>query len=402
MTDRLANRAARRLFLARHGLSEPAHRKLTNAELEDRIERIGFVQVDSINTVARAHHMILHARNRTYRPKQLVQLLERDRAMFENWTHDASIIPTRFYPYWKPRFRKTATHLRKRWRKYRQPGFEKEVDTVLNRIAADGPVMARELGGDAPKQAGGWWNWHPSKTALEFLWRTGELAVCRREGFQKVYDLTERVIPDTHRTHEPDSDAAVDWACRSALQRLGFATPGEIASFWDSIAIADAAQWCRSRHGDGLRQIELEPADDSKPRNVYVFEETIDSLADAPDPLPALRILSPFDPLIRDRARARRLFGFDYRIEVFVPAAKRQYGYYVFPILEGDRFVGRIDMKHRRQEDDALHVTGLWPEPGVRFGKARRRALEGALERMRRFCGAEAVSFADGYLRKSA
>ena len=402
MTDRLSNRDARRLFLDLHGLSEPVHRKLSDTELADRIARIGFVQVDSVNTVERAHHMILHARNRTYRPAQLSRLLERDRAMFENWTHDASIIPTKFYPYWGPRFRRTAINLRKRWQKFRRPGFERETDTVLERIATSGPVMARELGGDAPKQAGGWWDWHPSKTALEYLWRTGTLAICRREGFQKVYDLAERVIPAAHRGPEPDDSAAIDWACRSALERLGFATPGEIARYWESVSNAEATAWCRANLGLELRQIEVDCVDETKPRTAYAFDDVVDRAATASNPLPILRILSPFDPMIRDRTRAGRLFGFDYRIEIFVPAHQRQYGYYVFPILEGDRFVGRIDMKHRRQEDGALHVTGLWPERGVKFGKARMRALEAALERMRRFCGASSVSFADGYSRDEA
>jgi uncharacterized protein YcaQ len=399
MTDRLSNRDARRLFLSQHGLTEPAHRKLSALELETRIQQIGFVQVDSINTVARAHHMILHARNRTFRPKQLTQLIERDRSMFENWTHDASIIPTEYYPYWRARFRKTGVRLRERWRKYRREGFEAEVDTILDRIAQSGPVMARDLGGDEPKRAGGWWNWHPSKTALEYLWRTGVLAVSRREGFQKVYDLTERVIPDEHRASEPDDEAAIDWACRSAINRLGVASSGEVAGFWESVSAAEAAKWCRENLGKGLRRIEVEGADGSKPREVFALEDVFERVAAVEEPLSGLRVLSPFDPMIRDRVRAKRLFDFDYRIEVFVPAAKRRYGYYVFPLLEGDRFVGRINMKHQRQEDGALHVTGLWPERGVKMGKARSRALEATLDQLRRFCDAEAVTFANGYLR---
>ena len=399
MTDRLSNRDARRLFLNLHGLSEPVHRKLTDAELADRIERIGFVQIDSVNTVERAHHMILHARNRTYRPKQFERLLEKDRALFENWTHDASAIPTKFYPYWNHRFRLNAVHLRERWRKFRRPGFEQEAGSVLTRIATDGPVMARELGGEKPKNADGWWDWHPSKTALEYLWRTGALAVCRREGFQKVYDLTERVIPEAYRAEQPDKAETIDWLCRAALTRLGFATAGEIANYWETVSNPEAQEWCRANFGNGLRQIEIECVDVEKPRAVYAFGDVQDRLDEAPDPLPILRILSPFDPMIRDRQRAKRLFGLDYRIEIFVPAHKRQYGYYVFPILEGDRFVGRIDMKHRRQEDGSLHVTGLWPERGVKFGRARRRALDAALEHIRRLCGAEFVTFADGYFR---
>jgi uncharacterized protein YcaQ len=399
MTDRLTNRDARRLFLSLHGLTEPAHRKLTTSELVARIQQIGFVQVDSINTVERAHHMILHARNRTYRPKQLTQLIEHERSMFENWTHDASIIPTQFYPYWHARFRTTGARLRERWRKHRREGFEAEMDTVLERIAKSGPVMARDLGGDKPKKAGGWWNWHPSKTALEYLWRTGALAVSRREGFQKVYDLTERVIPEQHLAPEPEEGVAIDWACRSALDRLGFATSGELAGFWDAVSAAEAATWCRENLDKGLRRIEVESADGSKPREMFALEDVFECATVAAEPLPGIRILSPFDPMIRDRSRAKRLFNFDYRIEVFVPSAKRRYGYYVFPLLEGDRFIGRIDMKHQRQGDGALHVTGLWLERGVKMGKARARALESALDRLRRFCGAHTVTFADGYLR---
>jgi len=394
----LSNRDARHLFLALHGLSEPVHVKLSDAALRAGIERIGFVQVDSINTVARAHHMILHARNRTYRPAQLTRLLESERALFENWTHDASIIPTRFYPYWRPRFRRTAIRLREVWRKRRQPGFEAAIDSVREGITVSGPVMARDLIGDRPKQPGGWWNWHPGKTALEYLWRTGELAITRRDGFQKVYDLASRVIPDEHRDLDPEDGAVIDWACRSALARLGFASSREIAGFWDTVNAAEAAAWCQETLGKGVRRVRVEEADGAGSRDLFALEDGPARTSVNPPP-PILRVLSPFDPMIRDRIRAKRLFGFDYRIEVFVPAPKRQYGYYVFPLLEGDRFVGRIDMKHSRHDGNALRVTGLWPEPGIRFGTARLRALEAALERTRRLCGAEAVVFANGYLR---
>ena len=400
MTDRLSNRDARRLFISLHGLSEPLHRKLTDVELAMRIEQIGFVQIDSVNTVERAHHMILHARNRTYRPEQMARLLEKDRLLFENWTHDASAIPTKFYPYWGCRFRQNSAKLRERWRKFRRPGFEEAIASVLARISDDGPVMARDLGDDKPKNADGWWDWHPSKTALEFLWRTGVLAVCRREGFQKVYDLTERVIPEKYRACQPNKIETIDWLCRAALERLGFATAGEIANYWETVSKPEAQQWCRANLGNGLREIEIECTETDKPCCVFAFDDVVDRVEDAPDPLPVLRILSPFDPMIRDRQRANRLFGFDYRIEIFVPAHKRQYGYYVFPIMEGDRFVGRIDIKHRRQEDGSLHVTGLWPERKIKFGRVRQRALETALEQLRRFCGAGAVTFSDGYFRE--
>ena len=226
----VTNKDARRLLLARQGLSAPPHRKLTLEGLHELIVQLGFVQLDSINTVERAHHQILFSRNQTYRHAQLKRLHERERALFENWTHDASVIPCRFYPYWQHRFARERERLKERWRKWRRDGFEDQIDDVLEQIRAHGPAMSRDLGKDGEKTAeaaaaggDGWWDWHPSKTALEYHWRTGALAVCRRDGFQKVYDLTERVIPADHRGPPPSDEELVDWACDSALARLGLA-----------------------------------------------------------------------------------------------------------------------------------------------------------------------------------
>ena len=393
----IRNAEARRLLLAGQGLSRPPRQKLTAGGLRDLIDDLGFVQVDSINTVARAHQMILFARNQTYRPAQLTRLLEREAALFENWTHDAAIIPCRFYPFWKPRFERERARLRERWRKWRREGFETQLDGVLARIREDGPVMARDLGEGRKAAAGGWWDWHPAKTALEYLWRTGALAVARREGFQKVYDLTERVIPDCHRAETPSAEAFVDWACEGALARLGVATSGELAAFWGGIAPAEAARWCRDNLGNGLVEVAVEGAD-GKQRAAYAQRTLLDTVADLPDPPGRIRVLSPFDPALRDRARTERLFGFRYRIEVFVPEAKRRYGYYVFPLLEGARLLGRIDMTCARQ-DGALRVKGLWLEPGCALTRKRRDGLAAELERLRNFAGAERVVYDDGYLK---
>lgn len=406
MTLLIPNRQARRLFLHLQGLSAPPTAKLTRPGLLGLIEGLGFVQVDSINTVERAHHMILFARNQTYAKADLTGLLERDRGLFENWTHDASIIPTAFYPYWEQRFVRDAASLRARWRDWRREGFEEILDDILDHVRDQGPAMSRHLrrprDASADSVSGGWWDWHPSKTALEYLWRTGALAVDRREGFQKVYDLTERVIPAEHRGgaaggegDAQDSGDFIDWFCRGALDRLGIATAGELAAFWDAVTPDEARAWARDRLGDELIEVEIEPADESRPRLALARPDILDRMADAPEPPGRLRVLSPFDPLIRDRARTRRLFGFDYRIEVFVPAAKRTYGYYVFPLLEGDRLVGRIDMKCDRR-DGVLRVTGLWLEPGINLTAARRRALDSELDRQRRFAGAERVEYAEG------
>lgn len=396
MTVLLPNDGARRLFLHLQGLSQPPNAKLTRAGLLDLVERLGFVQVDSINTVERAHHMILFARNQTYRKGHLAHLLERDRSLFENWTHDAAIIPTAFWPRWEWRFKRDAARLRARWRDWHSGEFEHMLDDILDRLRREGPAMSRHLRRPHDAPAGGWWDWHPSKTALEYLWRTGALAVDRREGFQKVYDLAERVIPALHRSLPADGEDHVDWFCRSALDRLGVATAGELAAFWDAVTTQEAGQWARQRLGGELVEVAVESADGSKPRTAFARPDIMEYVAAAPEPPRRLRVLSPFDPLIRDRARTCRLFGFDYRIEVFVPAARRKYGYYVFPLLEGDRLVGRVDMKCDRGEG-VLAVTGLWWEPGIRPTAGRRHALDAELERQRRFAGADRVVYANGF-----
>ena len=393
----LANTDARRLFLERHGLAEDPSKRLKTPELQALIERLGFIQVDSINTVARAHDLILFSRRQCYRPKQLKSLLEKERSLFEHWTHDAAIIPTRFYPYWNMRFDRYESRLKEQWRKWRRDGFEEKFDDVLSHIGEHGPAMSREMGEDEEKTNGGWWDWHPSKTALEYLWRTGQLAVCRREGFQKVYDLAERVIGEEHRRHTPNEAETINWACASALDRLGFATSGEIAAFWDVIKPAEAKSWCAERLGKDLVTVALETAD-GRSHKVFARPDLAEQVQAAGDAPRRIRVLSPFDPMIRDRKRAERLFGFNYRIEVFVPAHKRKYGYYVFPLLEGDRLIGRIDMKCRR-DAGVLDVAALWPEPKVRLGRGRIDRLEAELERIRRFTGCERIAFADGWIR---
>ena len=396
------NLTARRLFLGRHGLAGQPRRRLDRAGLAALIDRLGFVQIDSINTVARAHDLILFSRADGYRPGDLKRLAERDRALFEHWTHDAAFIPMRFYPYWRRRFAESRARLSERWRKWQGDGFEARFAPVLAHIGQHGPARAREVRGDGDASpSGGWWDWHPSKTALEYLWRTGDIAVAGRDGFQKIYDLADRVIPAAVRGRHAADAEIVDWACAAALERLGFATPGELAAFWDLVTIEEAKRWCAARlarpdDADGLREVAIEPAGGGRARTAVAAPGLLEAAPQA-RPAPAgIRVLSPFDPLLRDRRRALRLFGFDYRIEVFVPEPKRRYGYYVFPLLEGDRLVGRIDMR-RADAGSALGVRRVWWEPGIRAGRGRLGALEVGLDRVRRFAGCERLGFDDGW-----
>lgn len=397
MPETITNTDARRLFLQLHGLSVPPRKALSEDGLVDMIDQLGFVQIDSINTVERAHHQILFSRNQTYRQKQLALVHHRRQEVFENWTHDAAIIPSSFYPYWRHRFTRVRRKLRERWRKWRREGFEELLDEIRNKIVADGPAMSRDFARSETKKGDGWWDWHPEKTALEYLWRTGEIAVLRRDGFQKVYDLSERVIPEQHYQARVSGEEFVDWACNAALDRLGFATTGEIAAFFDIISPAEAKQWAEAQ-GHDLQDVAIECSNSDKARICLARPGIAELAVKAPPPPTRLRVLSPFDPILRDRMRSERLFGFRYRIEVFVPQAKREYGYYVFPLLEKDKIVGRIDMKHNRS-DSTLTVKALWLEPKIRFSSGREQNLMSELERILRFTGAEQLEFANGWQR---
>jgi uncharacterized protein len=392
----LPNPAARRHFLARHLLVDPPVGPATAAALAGVIDRLGFVQVDSIRTVARAHHMILWARRQSYRPAALVPLLERDRALFEHWTHDASILPVSLFPIWKHRFARDAQRMEANWHKWFRPGYREVMADILTRIRDHGPVSSAEVGEGEARGKGGWWDWHPSKTALEWLWRTGELAITGRDNFRKLYDLTERVIPEAHRLPELTAQQAADLACDMALDRLGFGNVSEVQAFWSAVPADQARDWASRAVASGAAvQVRVECADGSL-RPALARPDILTE--PVPEPGSRLRILSPFDPALRDRNRAERLFGFFYRIEVFVPEAKRQYGYYVFPVLEGARLIGRIDVKADR-DGDRLAVRAFWAEAGVKMTQARLSRLEAELGRMAAFAGVADVTYAADWLR---
>jgi hypothetical protein len=397
--QQIDNATARRLFLLAHGLMDRPAGSGKGADLAALVHRLGFVQVDSVNTLARAHDLILFARRPAYRPENLRRLNDADRATFEHWTHDASVIPCAFFPHWRLKFARDRDRLRDRWKDWQGSAFHTEIDTVLRHVTDHGAVHSAEIGEKRPTKSTGWWDWNPSKTALEYLWRSGDLAITRREGFRKVYDLTERVIPPERlNAHVPEAEV-IDWACTAALDRLGFATSGELAAFFALITPAEAREWAAAALAEGrVTEVGMNCVDGA-PRRVLIRPETLDRLSDLPDPPARLRVLSPFDPALRDRKRAERLFGFHYRIEIFVPEAQRRYGYYVFPLLEGDRIVGRVDMAADRQAG-ILRLRALWPEPGVRWGQGRQARLEAELDRLLPLAGCDGVAFADGWQRE--
>jgi uncharacterized protein YcaQ len=384
--------SARRLLLAGQQLRTDPTRRATPAGVRKTIERMGFVQVDTINVVDRAHHHILRSRFDDYQPRMLTKLLERDRALFEHWTHDASIIPATWFREWRvrcARYRRHGHSPNGWWRERMGGEPERVIPAVLERVRREGPMMSRDFEDDRPAGANAWWGWRPAKCALEFLWRSGELSVAARVNFHKVYDLTERVYPDLHAVDVPSEDEHLDWACRAALDRLGVATGAELAAFLDAVPLKAATAWGHAavERGDAL-PVMVESVDGSAPRRAFAHPQWRRRAARGSDAPDRIRILSPFDPVIRDRRRAKRLFDFDYRFEAFVPAAKRKHGYYVMPLLERDRLVGRLDAKLHRDRG-VLEVKGLWWEPGIKLTRTRRAALHAALDRFAAGLGAD-------------
>ena len=280
----IAAAQARRLVLALQGLADPPRRPLTGDGVVDLIERLGFLQVDSISTVARAHHMILFTRSASYRPELLKRALEDEVRLFEHWTYDvAAILPMSFYPYWKLRFAREREALERRFRRWHGAAHQDELERVLSLIREHGPILARDLAEQRARPAGGWWDWHLGKTALEYLWRTGRLAIARRQGFQKVYDLAERVIPAAVRESEPGHALLVDWACRGALERLGVASAGEIARFFGLVTIAEAKTWGAENLGGEALPVMVEAANGAAPRALLARPDIAELLPRLPE-----------------------------------------------------------------------------------------------------------------------
>ena len=397
--------AARRLLLAGCALDR-APARATKARVIALVRELGFVQVDSINSVERAHHLILHARLDGYQPAQLTHHTETSRHAFEHWTHDASVIRSDWLPWWTHRFERSRARLtQSAWMRERLGrNWKKTIAEVRGALESRGPLATRDFprparvgkSEDASKgEAGGkgWWDWSPHKAALEFLWRSGEVAIHSRRGFEKVYDIADRVhgpLPE-----QPAREELIAWACRAAIERLGAATPREIAHFVWAVTPAEASAWCAKAAKQGeIAQVALErPLDGTgrapRPGFARLDWKRAASAIEIDDDTP--RLLAPFDPLIRERARLAELFGFGYRFEAFVPAAKRVHGYYTMPVLVGERLVARVDLASDR-DAGTLRVDRAWLEDRTATGHPAKRTMRAtrlACERLANQLGAK-------------
>jgi len=303
------------------------------AAVTELIERIGYVQIDTISVVERAHHHVIATRLPGYRADWLDQA-----AVFEYWAHAAAYLPWRDFRHTLPRKERIKANGHDWFR-----AEEAEAGRVLERIRNEGPLMARDF--EAPKRTEGWWDWKPAKRALEYLFMAGELMVIR-QGFQKVFDLTERVLPAGTDTRLPSPREQAAWYVDRTLDAWGLAARDEFG-------------YLRKEHTDEINTVLREREEEGSlvrvsleglPKPAYwVRTADIERLDTLKSPDRTLRIVSPFDPFLIHRKRMKRLFGFDFAIECYLPEKKRSFGYFALPLFQGTRLVGLLDAKADRQ-----------------------------------------------------
>ncbi|HEV7161841.1 MAG TPA: crosslink repair DNA glycosylase YcaQ family protein [Solirubrobacteraceae bacterium] len=367
---RLTAAAARRVALGAQGFAEPRPSgRIDTRHLRRVIDRVGLLQLDSVNVFCRAHYMPVFSRLGPY-PRELLDRLAghttaggaplpsdpAKRELFEYWAHEASLVPVALQRLLRWRMARADSDA---WRSVarlaqEQPGL---VEKVLRLVGEQGPITAAQTGVvPARREAGEMWSWHDGKTALEYLFFSGHVTAAGRVNFQRLYDLPERVLPAATLAAETPTEAdAQRELVRIAARCLGVAAEPDLGDYFRLPRAASKARVAELVEEGELLPVEVEgwgvPA--------YLWPQ-----ARRPRRIRARALLSPFDSLVFSRARTERLFGFRYRIEIYTPAAKRTHGYYVLPFLLDEALVARVDLKADRQAG-VLRVQGAFAEPGV-------------------------------------
>jgi uncharacterized protein len=368
--------ALRRLVIEAQGYASRT-RAGTTREVEATIRRLSCVQLDSISAVERSHRIALTSRVGAYRPGTVPRLLERGR-VFEYWAHEACLLPVEDWPLFAAQMREGG----RRWYGNVGETHPHLADEILEEIRIRGPLGSRHFEGSSE---GGMWNWKPAKAILDRLWNHGALVIAGRQGFQRLYDLPERVIPravlDAPVPGEPERLRALTL---KAVAARGALTEAGVVEHW--------------RLKGGVARVH--PVVDTLVTNGALYRVAVEdggapvlvsAGADLEPTTPSAAVLlSPFDNLLWDRPFARRVLAFDHLIEVYKKEHERRYGYYVLPLLWRDRIVGRADLKSERGEG-TLVLKAFHREPGVRASAALDDALDRALDRLRRACGLESV-----------
>ncbi|MEL6137814.1 MAG: crosslink repair DNA glycosylase YcaQ family protein [Cyanobacteria bacterium J06628_6] len=350
MKESLSIQQARKLVLLSQRVPPPNQAGRATAATLSAIEHLGYIQIDTISVVQRAHHHTLWNRNPRYKASQLDQLLS-DKKVFEYWSHSAAYLPFRDYRFSLPRKHALASGDQRHW--YERD--ERMMKWVLKRIASEGPLMAKDF--EHTGKRIGEWKTKPAKRALEYLFMQGDLMVPCRVKFHKVYDLTERVLPEGIDTTLPDPEEYARFLIMRYLRANGLGQSAEIAYLQNGTKPLVAATLDEMVSTGELLQVHV--AD----QRYYALPTSLELLS-KPLARSKLKILSPFDNLVIQRKRMKTLFGFDYLIECYVPEPKRRYGYFSLPILWDGKLVARMDCRTERNES-LLHIHHLALEPTV-------------------------------------
>ena len=371
----LTQLAARRLHVAALGLDRRPRRRARKEDVLDAIRRMGTLQIDTIHVVARSPYLVLFSRLGAYRPEWLDELLA-EGALFEYWAHEACFLPIEQYPLFRHRMLDPAAL---GW-KYRSDWVDKhreELERVLDFLRQSGAVRSADFERREGAGPSGWWGWKPEKRALEALFTSGEVMVARRQSFQRVYDLRTRVYPGWDDSQLPERADADRRLVLDSVRALGITTARWVGDYYRMPkgsaapivhALAEAGELLPARV-EGWKEVAY-----VHPDNVGLAERA----AGGELRCTLTTVLSPFDPLVWDRARASAMFGFDYTIECYTPAPKRRYGYYVLPLLRRGELVGRLDAKAHRAEG-RFEVKALYLEPGARVSESLSNDVAGAL-----------------------
>lgn len=356
-------------MLATLGLLTPPRRKAGKADVLACIRQIHNLQIDTISVVARAHQHILWSRLGSYQTNWLEEL-HAEGQLFEYFSHAVCLLPIEDYPLFRALMREKFVG----WDNIRDWGHKNAdiLDQILDHIHQNGAVRSSDF--ESKESRGAWWDWKVEKVALEHLYYRGDLMIARRESFQRVYDLRERVLPTWNDAQTPEYPVAVRELIRKAIKALGVANNTWAANYF-YIKNAETAAAIEQLLAEGaIFPVSVEGLKGgpffAHVENDYLLEAALAGQ------LPATHttILSPFDPLISDRGRMKELFDFDYSIECYTPAPKRKYGYFVLPILHQGQLIGRMDAKAWRKEG-RLQVIRLYLEPGIRITAGLTKAL---------------------------
>jgi uncharacterized protein YcaQ len=357
----LTQAEARAAMLAAQGLHRRPEKKASKRDLLRAVRRMGALQIDTIHVVARSPYFVLWSRLGDYEQGWLEDLLAEGQ-LFEYWSHEACFLPIEDYPLYRHRMldaNSQGWHYSRSW----VESHRLDIECLLAHIRERGAVRSADFARTDGK-AGGWWEWKTEKRALEMLFTSGELVVRRRQNFQRVYDLRERVLPSWHDAQLPLVEQARRELVLKAVRALGITTAHWVADYFRTRK-RETIDTVLALAREGLL-LTAEVTGWEGPALFHPENRRLIREAAAGRLRPELTtLLSPFDPLVWDRMRARAVFGFDYRLECYTPEPKRRYGYFVLPILSRGELVGRLDAKAHRK-DGVFEVKSIYFEQGVR------------------------------------